>query len=172
MLPDGCRLPVAVEHSRSTMKRINPTALAVLAVLITGCASVSSTTIFYTPTSNVVYPPKPKGWVVPVMAKPPGRPYAEIGRFAFQSDLGYPFMMKALEYNARMAGADAVILSSSKSWSLPSGYNVPTTVGWLPAWSGCGGWYGGAVPVVYPGYSGVTYNTFTGIEARMIVYRP
>jgi len=160
------------------MNRFPLIALGLLTILLSGCASVSSTAVFYTPTTNVVYPPKPGEWVIPVMAKPPDRPYAEIGRFAFQSDLGYPFMMKALEYNARRAGADAVILGSSKTWSVPFGYTVPATVGWIPAWGGwyggrCGGWYGGgAVPVVYPGYSGVSYDTFTGIEARMIVFRP
>lgn len=153
--------------------------LPVLAALtlLTGCVSVKSTEVFYTPSTNVVYPPKPKDAVIPVMSSPPERPHAEIGRFSFQSDLGYPFMMRAIEHNARRAGADAVVIKESKSWTLPFLYTVPPTLNWIPVggWYGgrCGGWYGGvtAVPVYYPGYSGVRYDTFTGIDARMIVFR-
>jgi len=148
------------------------------AVLLSGCVSVKSTAVFYAPSTNVVYPPKAKDAVIPVMSQPPVRPYAEIGRFSFQSDLGYPFMMRAIDYNARRAGADAVIIKDSKSWTIPCLYSVPPTLNWIPVGGGvyggcCGGWYGGvtAVPVYYPGYSGVTYDTFTGIDARMIIFR-
>lgn len=145
--------------------------------LLPGCVSVKSTAVFYTPSTNVVYPPKPKDAVIPVMNQPPSRPYAEIGRFSFQSDLGYPFMMRAIQYNARRVGADAVLIKDSRSWTIPYLYSVPPTLGWIPVggWygGGCGGWYGGAaaVPVWYPGYSGVSYDTFTGIDARMIIFR-
>ena len=114
--------------------------------------------------------------MIPIMSGKPTRPYTEIGRFAFQSDLGYPFMMKAIEYNARQAGADAVYIKDSRSWTVPYAYSVPTTVSWVPVggWygGGCGGWYGGAVaPITYPGYTGVSYHGFTGMDARMIVFK-
>jgi hypothetical protein len=150
--------------------------LAVL--LLAGCASVKSTAVFYVPTSTVVYPPKPKDAVIPVTSRPPARAYAEIGRLSFQTDLGFPFMMRSIQYNARRAGADAVVLRDCRSWTVPSVYTVPPSVGWVSAggwWYGgrCGGWGGGpvAVPVWYPGYTGVSYDTFTGVDTRMIVYR-
>lgn len=160
------------------MKRLILLALACCCLLLQACVSVKSTAVFYVPSTNVVYPPKPKDAVIPVMNQPPSRPHAEIGRFSFQSDLGYPFMMRAIQYNARRVGADAVIIRESRSWTLPYLYTVPPTLNWIPVgggWYGgrCGGWYGGPVmaPVWYPGYSGVAYDTFTGIDARMIIFR-
>ena len=161
------------------VKRLIPILATSCALLLQACVSVKSTAVFYTPSTNAVYPPKPKGTVIPVMSQPPSRPYAEIGRFSFQSDLGYPFMMRAIQYNARRVGADGVVIKESKSWTLPFLYTVPPTLNWIPvggSWYGgrCGGWYGGgmaAVPVWYPGYSGVSYATFTGIDARMIIFR-
>ncbi len=144
-----------------------------LALLLSACASVKSTMVFYTPTTAVFYPPKDKSQIIPILNSPPVRSYKEIGRFAFQSDLGYPFIMKAVEYNARQAGADAVYVKDSKSWFVPYYYNVPPTVTWIPVGGGCGGWYGGGgvVPITYPGYSGVSYRNFIGIDARMIVFK-
>ena len=159
------------------VKRLSLITALVALFLLPGCVSVKSTAVFYTPSTNVVYPPKPKDAVIPVMNQPPSRSYAEIGRFSFQSDLGYPFMMRAIQYNARRVGADAVLIKDSRSWTIPYLYSVPPTLGWIPVggWygGGCGGWYGGAaaVPVWYPGYSGVSYDTFTGIDARMIIFR-
>jgi len=151
---------------------------AVLGLFLTGCASVSSTAIFYQPTTSNFYPPKDKNAVIPILYAAPTRPYAEIGRFAFQSGFGYGFMLRAVEYNAQRAGADAVIIKDSKSWAVPSYYTVPAVYGWVPVGGyyggGCGrgGWYaGGAVPIAYPGYTGVSYDTFSGIDARMIIYK-
>ena len=159
------------------VKRLSLIPALTVLLLLPGCVSVKSTAVFYTPSTNVVYPPKPKDAVIPVMNQPPPLSYAEIGRFSFQSDLGYPFMMRAIQYNARRVGADAVLIKDSRSWTIPYLYSVPPTLGWIPVggWygGGCGGWYGGAaaVPVWYPGYSGVSYDTFTGIDARMIIFR-
>jgi len=160
------------------VKRLSLLAALAVLPLLPGCVSVKSTTVFYTPSTNVVYPPKSKDVVIPVMNQPPSRPYAEIGRFSFQSDLGYSFMMRAIQYNARRVGADGVLIKDSRSWTIPYLYSVPPTLGWIPVgggWYGgrCGGWYGGVatVPVWYPGYSGVSYDTFTGIDARMIIFR-
>jgi len=160
------------------MQRLSLIFIFPLALLFSACASVKSTAVFYTPTTAVLYPPKDKNQVIPILNAPPSHPYKEIGHFAFQSDLGYPFIMKAVEYNARQAGADAVYVKESKSWFVPYYYNVPPTVAWIPVgggWygGGCGGWYGGGavVPITYPGYSGVSYRNFIGIDARMIVLK-
>lgn len=158
------------------MNRIPCLLTLAVALLLPACVSVKSTAVFYTPTTTTFYPPKPKNMVIPILGELPTRPYREIGRFAFQSDMGYPFMMKAIEYNARQAGADAVYIKESKSWTTPYAYTVPTTVNWVPVggWygGGCGGWYGGAaVPIVYPGYTGVSYQSFMGIDARMLIFK-
>lgn len=147
-----------------------------IAVLLSACASVSSTAVFYQPVTSNFYAPKDKRMVIPILNTPPARPYFEIGRFAFQTDLGYPFVQQALLYNARRAGADAVIIKNCQSWSVPSWYSVPPTYGFIPGggWYGgrCGGWYGGGVfPVFYPGYVGMSYQNFTGIDARMIIFK-
>ena len=157
---------------------------AVAALLILqGCASVSSTSVFYQPTTANYYPPKPSNSVIPILNVAPSRPYFEIGHFAFQTTLGYPFAIHSVLYNAHRAGADAVIVKNCQSWSVPYSYVVPPTVGYIPVggyggWYGgrCGGWgggwYGGGVaPVVYPGYAGYSYQNFTAIDARMIIYK-
>ncbi len=150
--------------------------IGALALLCSGCASVSSTAVFYQPTTPVIYPPKAKDAVIPIMNAAPKFPFYEIGRIAFQTQLGYPFIQKAMIYNAQRVGADAVIIKDYKNWSVPSWYSVPPTIGFIPVgygWGGCGGgWYGGGVvPVAYPGYAGVTYQNFSGIDARMIVFK-
>ena len=147
-----------------------------LVLLLSSCASMSSTAVFYQPTSANYYPPKAKNSIIPILTAPPKRPYDEIGRFAFQSTLGYPFVQQAVVYNAHRAGADAVIIKNCQSWSVPCWYAVPPVYGWVPVggWygGGCGGWaVGGAIPVSYPGYTGVTYQNFTGVDARMIIYK-
>jgi hypothetical protein len=150
--------------------------VAGLTMLFSSCASVSSTAIFYQPTTSICYPPKDKNTIIPILNAPPTRPFTEIGRFAFQSTLGYPFVQKSLIYNAQRAGADAVIIKNYQTWSMPYLYSVPPFYGCMPfgGWYGgvCGPWYGwGAVPVVYPGYTGVSYQNFTGIDARMIIFK-
>lgn len=149
-----------------------------LVLALSACADVKSTAVFYSPTTTTFYPPKDKHTVLPIMNAPPAIPYVEIGKFSFQTDLGYPFIQEALEYNARQAGADAIYIKESKSWTVPYYYNVPPTVTWVPVgggWygGGCGGWYGGGalVPITYPGYSGVNYRSFMGVDARMVVFK-
>jgi len=159
------------------MKLIPRLAIMAMALLLSSCASVKSTEIFYSPATTVFHAPKESHAIIPILNAPPPRPYEEIGRFAFQTDLGYPFVQRALLYNARQSGADAVIIKNYQSWWVPSWYTVPPVYGWLPVggWygGGCGGgWYaGGAIPYAYPGYTGVTYQNFTGIDARMIIFK-
>ena len=160
------------------MNRAFQLLIVVTALILSACASVKSTAVFYAPTSMAFYPPKDPHAVIPIMSERPAQPFTEIGRFAFQSDLGYPFMQQAIEYNARRVGADAVYIKESKSWSVPYYYSVPPTVTWIPVGGGyygggCGGWYAGgaAIPITYPGYAGVNYRNFTGIDARMVVFK-
>jgi hypothetical protein len=156
-----------------TVKWLSRLLLLPVFLFLGGCASVSSTSVFYQQTTANSYPPKPGNAVIPILAAAPSRPYQEIGRFAFQTTLGYSFAVKSALYNAHQAGADAVILKSCQSWSVPYSYVVPPSYGWVPVGvgGGCGYWGGAVVPVVYPGYSGVSYQNFTGIDARMIIYR-
>jgi hypothetical protein len=84
--------------------------LCPLAAALAGCASLSETTVFYTPVSDRSYPPKDKKEEIPVLAKPPAWPHRVIGRFAMQSDRGYRFVHRAMLYNARRQGADAVVI--------------------------------------------------------------
>lgn len=155
------------------MKRILAYCSVAAGLLLGGCASVRSTAIFYQPTTANYYPPKPSNAVIPILGAPPARPFCEIGRFAFQTTLGYPFAINSALYNARRAGADAVIMKNCQNWSVPYSYVIPPTYGWVPVggWGGCGYWGGVSVPVVYPGYAGVSYQNFTGLDARMIIYK-
>jgi hypothetical protein len=75
-----------------------------------GCSPLSETTAFYTPASGRYYPPLPKNAPVEVLSESPRWPHEVIGRFAAESDRGYPFLYRALLYNARLQGADAVVL--------------------------------------------------------------
>ncbi len=146
-------------------------------LLFSSCASVKSTAAFYQPTTSGFYPAKDRHAIIPILNAPPARPYAEIGRLAFQTERDYSFIQRAIEYNAQCAGADAVIIKNYKNWSVPYYYSVPPTVTWIPMGGGygggCGGWYGGGVfvPMTFPGYSGVDYRNFSGIDVRMIVFK-
>jgi hypothetical protein len=148
-----------------------------LVLLFSSCASVKSTAVFYQPTTAGFYPVKDRHAMIPILNAPPTRPYTEIGRLAFQTDRDYSFIQRAIEYNAQRAGADAIIIKNYKNWSMPYYYSVPTTVTWVPLGGGygggCGGWYGGDVlmPITSPGYSGVDYHNFSGIDVRMIVFK-
>ncbi len=83
--------------------------LALLA--LAGCASVKDTEVFYTPSSDKVYPPKPKDAPITVLAEPPAAgQYRPIGRWKIQSDAGYKFLYRAMLHNARINGADAVVI--------------------------------------------------------------
>ena len=68
-----------------------------LAVLLTGCESVSSTAQFYRPSTARVFTPKPKDYAVPIFSKPPDRPYTVIGRLSFTANASYDFMIRAIQ---------------------------------------------------------------------------
>lgn len=170
------------------MSRIYSTlTLLILAALLTGCASVSSTSQFYFPVTTTVYPPKPKDWPIPILGKAPDRPYKTIGRLAFQSDQGWRFMRESMVYNARANGADAVVLKKAQSKEQVNFTEVPPRTDWVPmpgpvvAVNNGGGKkncnntsyvsYPYYMPVYQPGYVRRWVQTIIGIDAEMIVVK-
>jgi hypothetical protein len=156
-----------------------------VAVAAAGCAPLGETTVFYTPVSDRYYPPKTKKEEVPVLSEPPAWPHRVIGRFAMQSDRGYPFVYKAMLYNARLQGADAVVVRKQGS-ELRQNYNyIP------PGWESIpqnnviyqqiknsqGQWvtvpqvYTVMVPVFRPGRTVVDESQWTDVTAEMVVRR-
>ena len=142
-----------------------------------GCASVQSTAQFYIPSTTKTYPPKPKDAEIPILGKPPTEAYTEIGRLVFESDLGWKFMRKSMEYNAQVHGADAVILKNARVREQMSYINVPPRTDWVPYstyYRGRNGQiHGGTsfVPVFQPGYVQPWLDRITGIDAQMIVFK-
>jgi len=155
------------------------------AVWLAGCASLADTAIFYTPVSQRYYPPLPKDAPVPVMGEPPPWPHEVIGRFVAQSDRGYRYLYRGLLYNARLQGADAVVVRRV-------GFDVRQTYNEIPArWISVpqsnvwyqqvkdkkGKWvtvpqvYTTYVPVWQPPRTVVNERAWTEIEADMIVRR-
>lgn len=158
-------------------------AIAILA----GCASVSSTSQFYFPTTTDVFPPKPKDVPIPILGKAPDRPYRVIGRLAFRSDLGWRFMRESMVYNARANGADAVILKNADSKQQVNYTEVPPRTDWVqvpgPVVAVNNGRgnncnqnvsyvsYPTYMPIFQPGYVRRWVQTIIGIDAEMIVMK-
>jgi hypothetical protein len=80
-------------------------------------ACVSGTSKYYYPETTRVYPPKPKDFPIPLLKEAPARAYTRIGHMKFskktEDACGEDFMIRAVEYNARRVGADAVIVNES-----------------------------------------------------------
>jgi hypothetical protein len=87
--------------------------LAGIVAMLSGCATVNSTAVYYTSYSTRVYPAKPAEAAIPILAKFPSSPYTAIGKLAFESDRGWLFLRKSMIYNAQVHGADAVVLKSA-----------------------------------------------------------
>ena len=156
-----------------------------VAVAAAGCAPLSETTVFYTPVSDRYYPPKTKREEVPVLAEPPAWPHRVIGRFAMQSDRGAPFVNKAMLYNARLQGADAVVVRKQGSELrqnfnyIPPGWeSIPqSNVIYQQVKNSEGQWvtvpqvYTAMVPVFRPGRTVVNESQWTDVAAEMVVRR-
>jgi len=144
---------------------------------VVGCVSVKSTAQFYIPSTTKTYPPKSKDEVIPILNKPPVQSHEEIGRLFFESDLGWKFMRKSMEYNAQVNGADAVILKNARVREQMKYVEVPPQTDWVPYstyYRGrngrvCGGttW----APVFRPGYVQPYLDRITAIDAHMIVFK-
>lgn len=154
-----------------------------VACLLGGCASLRDTTVFYTPVAQEVFPPLPKDATVPVFTEAPPWPHKVIGRFAVQSDRSYAFLHKAMLYNARLNGADAVILRR-QAFDLRRTYNqipaswenIPqTNVYYQSVQNNKGQWitvpqtYTTYIPVFRPARTVVSDVQWTELGAEMIV---
>jgi len=150
---------------------------------LSGCASLQDTTVYYTPATAEFFPPLPKDAQVPVLTQPPSWPHKVIGRFAAQSDRGYPFLYKAILYNARLQGADAVVLrrlafDTRRTYSHipPSWQNVPvTSVFYTQVQDKKGKWrnvpqpYTTIVPIYQPGRTLAADAQWTDVAAEFLV---
>ncbi len=101
-------------------------------VLLSGCASVKSTAIYYRSIQD--YPAKPLDAAIPILTRPPAKPYKVIGRMAFESDRGWNFLRKSMIYNAQIHGADAVLLRTAKTRREVSLQYLPPQIDWYPAY--------------------------------------
>ncbi|MEO8206318.1 MAG: hypothetical protein ABI615_09055 [Chthoniobacterales bacterium] len=151
-------------------------------VSLMGCASVQSTSEYYIPNTTKVYPPKPKDAPIPILGEFPKEPYEIIGRLSFPSFRNFGFLRRSMEYNARKAGADAVVLRGVKSQVLNGAYYVPPTVEYVPVVNyynnnNCGkkgnrsGSYVTTYPYFRPGYTVPYQNVMTTIDAQMILFK-
>lgn len=125
-----------------------------------------------------IYPPKPEDAAIPILGKPPGRSHDVIGRMAFASTRGWPFMRQSLLYNARTNGADAVILRKADETREFGIGRVPPRVEWVPVPGPVyetkkGRYYRGTqwIPFVQPGYTYPMTWRQMAVDAEMIVYR-
>lgn len=145
---------------------------------LTGCASVSSTSQYYFSETTRVYPPKEKDAVIPILNQPPKQSHTVIGRLAFSTDLGWPFLRKSMIYNARVNGADAVILKSLKTQRNEFFTNVPPQVDWIPVqnYVQCRNnnrvqSYTNWIPIFQPGYVRRDVVEISTIDSEMIVLK-
>ena len=164
---------------RTGRQWIVPAALLALV----GCAPLSETTVFYTPVSDRYYPPKTKKEEIPVMSRAPAWPHRVIGRFAMQSDRGSEFVHKAMLYNARLQGADAVVvrklgseLRQNYNYIPPGWESIPqSNVIYQQVKNADGQWvtvpqvYTVMVPVFRPGRTVVDESQWTDVAAEMVV---
>jgi len=152
---------------------------------LTGCASLQDTTVFYTPATGEFFPPLAKDAPVPVLTEPPSWPHKVIGRFAAQADRGYPFLYKAILYNARLHGADAILLRKlnfdtrrNYNYIPPSWQSMPVSnIYYTQVQDKKGKWksvpqtYTTFVPVYQPGRTVVSDVQWTEVTAEMVVRR-
>jgi hypothetical protein len=145
--------------------------LAGIFASLAGCASVKSTAVYYRSIQD--YPAKPPDAPIPILSAPPDRPYKVIGRLAFTSDEGWNFLRKSMIYNARIHGADAVLLRSAKTRREVSVHYAPPKVDWYPASRRVnhGKIQRALVPYVRPGYPVRWVREITAIDAEMIVFK-
>jgi len=163
-----------------------------LAIILSGCESVSSTSQFYRPSTARIFPPKPKDYSVPIFSKPPDRPYTVIGRLSFTANASYDFMIRAIQYNSRLHGGDAAIMLHEDTEQRPYNYYVPGYTSYVPVttysfgtansrYCGPGGpghrsEYGTSTSTTYlpafnPGYMSVGMLTLRSIDASIIRYK-
>lgn len=101
-----------------------------LCLFASGC--VSSTRHLYIATTPDIYPPKDKKQQIPLLGKKPEIAFRPIGKFQWETTHGWGFIRKALEYNARIQGADAVILRERTSRTEKTYTEIPPHFDMVP----------------------------------------
>ncbi len=142
--------------------------LVSLLMFFPGCQTLEETTRFYKITTGTPFPSRPEGTVVPILGKEETRrAYKVIGEMEFQSSSSH-FIMDAVQYNARIHGAEAVIL---EQWEEDAQHYVS----WHPGvWSYTYG-YGCDNGIVWSNFYSPSYYTsetyvFTKVRAEMVVF--
>ena len=107
-------------------------AAALALMFLTGCETVSSTRQHYRNYSSVAYPKKSADAPMPLLERRPSRPHEVIGRLKFDSQEGEAFMYRAVEYNAREAGADAAVILELRRTEHPWERWVPPSTTYTP----------------------------------------
>lgn len=160
------------------MRRPFSILLLLLVAVWPACTTVQSTAQYYLPYSTQTFPPKPKEAEIPILGKAPAERHTAIGRLKFETDRGWRFLRRSMEYNARVHGADAVVLKAVSERRQMEIVQVPPRVDWVPA----GGYYQKCengrvygytnwVPIFQPGYTFPVIDAITGIDAEMIVLK-
>ena len=158
---------------------------ALLCALLAGCSGLRETEVYYTPVTERRFPPMPRDAAVAVLAAAPSWKHEVIGRFEIVSDRGYPFLYRALLHNARLHGADAVVLRRlafdvrrNETHIPPRWENVPQTRVWYEHRRDAQGrevvvprYYTSFVPVFRPGEVIISDVQWTDLAADMIVRR-
>jgi hypothetical protein len=102
--------------------------VSALLLFLAGCYTLESTTQYYRVLTPNPLPPHPEGTVIPILDEnQTRRSYKVIGEMEFQSGASDGFVLEAVQYNARIHGADAVIL---KQWEKEE----ESYVTWVPGW--------------------------------------
>ncbi len=167
------------KYSKPVLRVLLPVTAAFLALVLSGCASVSSTSMYYFPSTTTLYPPKPKDAPIPILGKSPDRPYKSIGKLTFSSTRGWRFLRDSILYNARANGADAAILRDTNSRQQTRLVTVPPRFNYIPVpgpvyrnKNGEVYYYGTTyIPDFQPGYVFPSTWTITSIDAEMIVFK-
>jgi hypothetical protein len=115
-----------------------------------------------------------------------------IGRLSFTANASYNFMIRAIEYNARLHGGDAAIMLHEDTEQRPYNYYVPGYTSYVPVTTYtfgtansryCGpdgpgrrSEYGTSTSTTYlpsfnPGYMSVGMLTLRSIDASIIRYK-
>ncbi len=152
--------------------------ILVFGIGLSGCASVSSTSQYYISETMKTYPPKADDVPISILGKPPKEPHTVIGRLAFATDLGWPFLRKSMIYNARENGADAVVLNSLKTRREEFFTDIPPQMDWIPVRNYVRGGregrertYTSWIPIFRPGYVRRTVMEISAIDSEMIVLK-
>lgn len=163
------------------MKRL----AACIGAVLCACSPMRETAAWYTPVGDRFFPPLAKDAPVEVLNSAPSWPHEVIGKFEVISDRGYAFLERAMLYNARLQGADAVVIrrlviEETRSYDHVPGRweNVPqTNVFYRRVQNSEGQWvtvpqfYTVMVPVFRPPRTFINDATWTDLKAEMIVRR-